>query len=84
MKLFTGWVLAAGLVLGRHHGAGAGASPYSRVSDFGGPYSEAPDYREEAYRGGPYYAPPPQEAAPAAAYGYGDGYGPGSGAAAGA
>ena len=52
-------------------------SPYSRVSDFGGPYSEAPYYREEAYRGGPYYAPPPQEApAPPPRYGYGYGYGP--------
>jgi hypothetical protein len=74
MKLFTGWVLAAGLVLAGTTAQAQVASPYSRVSDFGGPYSEAPNYREDAYRGGPYYAPPPQEAPAPPRYGYG--YGP--------
>ena len=74
MKLFTGWVLAAGLVLA---GTTAQAqSPYSRVSDFTGPYSEAPYYREDAYRGGPYYAPPPQVAPMPAPPRYGYGYDP--------
>lgn len=69
MKLFTGWMLAAGLALSAT-AANAQMGP-SRVSDFGGPYVEGP------YRGGPYYAPPPPpEVAPAPRYGYG-GYGPG-------
>jgi hypothetical protein len=78
MKLFTGWVLAAGLIFAGSAADAQMPSPYSRVSDFGGPYSEAP------YRGGPYYAAPPQEAPVYAAppqevpvpprYGYG--YGP--------
>jgi hypothetical protein len=76
MKLFTGWVLAAGFTVG---GLALGATAAvaqvpgpSRVSDFGGPYVDAP------YRGGPYYAPPPAEVAPPPPqrYGYG-GYGPG-------
>ena len=76
MKLFTGWVFAAGLVLA---GTAAQAqSPYSRVSDFAGPYSEAPYYRDEGYRGGPYYAPPPAAVpAPPPRYGYSEGYAPG-------
>ena len=65
MKLFTGWVLAAGLALGATAANAQMLGP-NRVSDFGGPYSEAP------YRGGPYYAPPPVEApAPPPRYGYG-------------
>jgi hypothetical protein len=69
MKLFTGWVLAAGLTLGATAAGAQGLGP-SRVSDFGGPYVEAP------YRGGPYNAPPPAEDAPLPPrYGYG-GYGP--------
>lgn len=69
MKLFTGWVLAAGLALSAT-AASAQMGP-SRVSDFGGPYVDGP------YRGGPYYAPPPPpEVAPAPRYGYGS-YGPG-------
>ena len=77
MKLFTGWVLAAGLVLAGTTAQAQVQSPYSRVSDFGGPYSEAPNYREEGYRGGPYYAPPPAAMpAPPPRYGYGDGYAP--------
>jgi hypothetical protein len=65
MKLFTGWVLAAGLALGATAANAQMLGP-SRVSDFGGPYSEAP------YRGGPYYAPPPAEVAPPPPrYGYG-------------
>src|SRR5205085_12222566 len=75
MKLFTGWLLAAGFTVG---GLALGATAAeaqvvgpSRVSDFGGPYVEAP------YRGGPYYAPPPAEVGPPPPrYGYG-GYGPG-------
>src|SRR5215510_14227442 len=73
MKLFTGWVLAAGLALTATAASAQVAGP-SRVSDFGGPYVDQP------YRGGPYYAPPPAEVAPPPAlpprYGYG-GYGPG-------
>jgi hypothetical protein len=71
MKLFTGWVLAAGLAVGATAAEAQVLGP-SRVSDFGGPYVDAP------YRGGPYYAPPPAEVAPPPPprYGYG-GYGPG-------
>jgi hypothetical protein len=68
MKLFTGWVLAAGLTLGATAADAQGIGPY-RTSDFGGPYVDAP------YRGGPYYAPRPAEVAPPPRYGYG-GYGP--------
>lgn len=70
MKLFTGWVLAAGLALAGTTAQAQMLSPYSRASDFSGPYSEAPYDREDAYRGGPYYAPPP-EAPPPPRYGYG-------------
>jgi len=75
MKLFTGWVLAAaftvgGLALGATAAEAQVVGP-SRVSDFGGPYVDAP------YRGNPYYAPPPAEVGPPPPrYGYG-GYGPG-------
>jgi hypothetical protein len=70
MKLFTGWMLAAALALGAT-AADAQMLGLSRVSDFGGPYVDVP------YRGGPYYAPPPQEMpAPPPRYGYGDGYAP--------
>src|SRR5438552_12214071 len=71
MKLFTGWVLAAGLALSAS-AANAQMPGPSRVSDFGAPYLDAP------YRGGPYYAPPPAEVPPPAPpprYGYGPGYG---------
>lgn len=75
MKLFTGWVPAtaftvAGLALATTAAQAQVPGP-SRVSDFGGPYVEAP------YRGGQYY-PPPAEVAPPPPqrYGYG-GYGPG-------
>jgi hypothetical protein len=78
MKLFTGWVLAAGLALTATAASAQVAGP-SRVSDFTGPYVDGP------YRGGPYYAPPPAEVAPPPLpprYGYGPGpgyggYGPG-------
>jgi hypothetical protein len=70
MKVFTGWVLAAGLALGATAAEAQVVGP-SRVSDFGGPYVDAP------YRGNPYYAPPPAEVGPPPPrYGYG-GYGPG-------
>jgi hypothetical protein len=72
MKLFTGWVLAAGLALTATAASAQVLGP-SRVSDFSGPYVDGP------YRGGPYYAPPPVEVAPPPpppSYGYG-GYGPG-------
>ncbi|HKS18213.1 MAG TPA: hypothetical protein VJS63_03255 [Bradyrhizobium sp.] len=72
MKLFTGWVLAAGLVAGATAAQAQMAAPYRGVSDFSGPYGEAPYYREDADRGGPYYAPP-QEAPPPPRYGYGYG-----------
>ena len=67
MKLFTGWVMATGLVMTA--GAadaqmlapyGVGASPYAVVSDFGGPYAAMP--REAPVPG--YYGPrllPPEE-----------------------
>ena len=70
MKLFTGWVLAAGLALSAAAASAQVPGP-SRVSDFSGPYVEGP------YRG-PYYAPPPAEVPPPPLpprYGYG-GYGP--------
>ncbi len=71
MKLFTGWVLAAGLALSATAVHAQMLGP-SRVSDFSAPYVDGP------YRGGPYYAPPPAEVAPPPPprYGYG-GYGPG-------
>jgi hypothetical protein len=80
MKLFTGWALAAGLALTATAASAQVPGP-SRVSDFGGPYVDAP------YRSGPYYAPPPAEAPPPAPpprYGYSPGpgyggYGPGYG-----
>jgi len=70
MKLFTGWVLAAGLALTASAASAQVLGP-SRVSDFSGPYVDGP------YRGGPYYAPPPAEvpSPPPPRYGYG-GYGP--------
>src|SRR5262245_8163195 len=70
MKLFTGWVLAAGLAL-TATAANAQVPGPSRVSDFSGPYVDGP------YRGGPYYAPPPVEVPPPPPpprYGFG-GYG---------
>src|ERR1700689_5040719 len=64
MKLFTGWVVSAGLVLAAataHAQAvapdGTGGSPYMAVSDVDGPSA------------GPYAAMPPEAAAPR--YGYG-------------
>jgi hypothetical protein len=69
MKLFTGWVMSAGLVFA----AGAanaqmpapyeiGSPRYTVVSDVGGPYGAVP------YGGGPYAAMPPEASGP--------GYGP--------
>src|SRR5215468_10964913 len=73
MKLFTGWVLAAGLALTATAASAQVAGP-GRVSDFTGPYVDGP------YRGGPYYAPSPAEVAPPPPprYGYGPGYGYGA------
>src|SRR5260370_37555243 len=75
MKLFTGWVMSAGLVLtataanaqvlAPHE---SGRSPYSAVSDIDDPYVAMP-------REAPPYAAMPEEA-PAPRYGYGYGYGP--------
>lgn len=74
MKLFTGWVISAGLVLNVTAANTAvlapyesGRSPYSAVSDLDDPYVGMPP---EA----PPYAAMPQEA-PAPRYGYGYGYG---------
>src|SRR5258708_28819616 len=90
MKLFTGWMLAAGLAFSATAAQAqmlapydAGRSPYTRASDFGAPYSEAPydrsevpyDRSEAPYDRGPYYAPPPPPE-PAAPPRYGYGYGP--------
>lgn len=72
MKLFTGWVLAAGLALSASAASAQVLGP-SRVSDFSGPYVDGP------YRGGSYYAPSPAEVAPPPPlpprYGYRGGYG---------
>jgi hypothetical protein len=75
MKLFTGWVMSAGLVLtataanaqvlAPHE---SGRSPYSAVSDIDDPYVAMP-------REAPPYAAMPEEA-PAPRYGYGYGYRP--------
>lgn len=80
MKLFTGWVLAAGLALTATAASAQVLGP-SRVSDLSGPYVDGP------YRGGPYYAPPPAEVVPPPPpprYGYdgnSPGYAPGYGGA---
>jgi hypothetical protein len=59
MKLFTGWIVAAGLVLAA---AGANAqvlAPYAAVSDFEGPYAAMPVPREIPVPGyGPMLLPP--------------------------
>src|SRR5260370_42271848 len=77
MKLFTGWVMSAGLVLtataanaqvlAPHE---SGRSPYSAVSDIDDPYVAMP--REAP----PYAAMPAEAPAPRYAYGYGYGYRP--------
>jgi hypothetical protein len=69
MKLYTGWVMSAGLVLAATaaHAQtlapyGIGRSPYAAVSDFDGPYAavpqEAPAPRYYPY--GPALLPPPE------------------------
>src|ERR1700704_6766439 len=68
MKLFTGWVMSAGLVLAATAANaqvlapyGVGRSPYAVVSDVGGPYAAMP---EVAPAPGPGYGPtllPPSE-----------------------
>jgi len=60
MKLFTGWVLATGLVLSA---AAAHAQVVAPVSDVGSPVQGSPGL------GGPYAAMPPD--APRPGYGYG-------------
>ena len=67
MKLFTGWVLAAGLVCAGSAADAQMLSPYSRVSDVGGPYSEAPYGRPETPYGRPYSEAPYRAFAPASA-----------------
>src|SRR5882757_945100 len=81
MKLFTGWMLAAGLALSATAAQAQMLAPYRAASDFGAPYSEAPYSGVPYDRGpyyapdrGPYYAPPPPEPAAPPRYGYG--YGP--------
>jgi hypothetical protein len=76
MKLFTGSMLAAGLVLGASAAQAQMPGPH-RVSDFNGPYGDAPYSSEPYYRSEPYYPPPPPVAVPAPPprYGYGGGYG---------
>jgi hypothetical protein len=77
MRLFTGWMLAAGLALSATAAQAQMLAPYRAASDFGAPYSEAPYDRSEApYDRGPYYAPPPPPPEPAAPPRYGYGYGP--------
>src|SRR5712672_3671150 len=81
MRLFTGWMLAAGLALSATAAQAQMLAPYRAASDFGAPYSEAPYSGVPYDRGpyyapdrGPYYAPPPPEPAAPPRYGYG--YGP--------
>lgn len=64
MKLFTGWVISAGLMVAATAAQaevlapyGVGRSPYAAVSDFGGPYAAMP--REAPVPGyGPRLLPP--------------------------
>jgi hypothetical protein len=72
MKLFTGWVVSAGLVLAATAAnaqgpapTAIGSSPYTAVSDIGGRYAEM----------GP-EAPPPRYYGPGYGQNYGSGYGP--------
>lgn len=66
MKFFTGWCLAAGLVLATTAAQaqvlapyGAGRSPYYSVSDIGGPYAPPPrEYPGPRYGQGPMLLPP--------------------------
>src|ERR1700742_575737 len=64
MKLFTGWVMSAGLVLAATSANAQGSAPhdarplYSGVSDFDGPYAAVP--REERGYDGPRLLPAPE------------------------
>src|ERR1700742_1202890 len=64
MKLFTGWVMSAGLVLAATSANAQGSAPhdarplYSGVSDFDGPYAAVP--REEPGYYGPRLLPAPE------------------------
>jgi hypothetical protein len=81
MKLFTGWVMSAGLVL-TAAAANAqvlapyeiGRSPYSAASDVDGPYvglpPEAPPYAAMPQEAPPYAAMPQEAPAPRYGYGY--------------
>jgi hypothetical protein len=69
MKLYTGWVMSAGLVLAATaaHAQtlapyGIGRSPYAAVSDFDGPYAAAPQEAPAPryYPYGPALLPPPE------------------------
>jgi hypothetical protein len=55
MKLFTGWVVSAGLVLSATAANAQGVAQYTTVSDVGGPYAEMPP--EAPARYGPNYGP---------------------------
>lgn len=72
MKLFTGWILSAGLVFAATAASAQGptpskisGSPYTAVSDVSGPYAEMPPE-----------APPPRYYGPNYAPSYEPGYGP--------
>src|ERR1700678_2980076 len=66
MKLFTGWVVSAGLVLAATAANAQGVAQYTTVSDVGGPYAEMPPEAPARYvpNYGPGYGPmllPPTE-----------------------
>jgi hypothetical protein len=59
MKLFTGWVMSAGLVLAAATAHAQGAAPgYTAVSDISGPYAAAPPEVSPAPVDGPRLLPP--------------------------
>ena len=78
MKLFTGWVLAAGLALGATAARCADARAGCRVSDFGG----RPIIARRLSRRAVLRAAAGGSAAPPPRYGYGYGYGAGRAGAA--
>jgi hypothetical protein len=58
MKLFTGWVVSAALVLASGGAHAQLLAPYTAVSDFGGPYAAMPPGPEPRYGYGPTLLPP--------------------------
>jgi hypothetical protein len=58
MKLFTGWVVLAGLVLAATAANAQRLAPYSAVSDFDGPYAAMPREAPGPRYGAPMLLPP--------------------------